>query len=194
MEDQKQIKIIFNNSEKILKYIPSSFDELKELFHELFEEADININYIFKYNQNKYKNLLITLLITKEAFQKAMDDLKEMNNPAIYVDEDKDDFLNSCQHSHNYNINITNPYNSGFDILNNKTSSEAEYVIPNNNEEEQKEEDDYMRKSIDSKCESLKEYLARIEENLKDEIDKNKFLKEQIEKIIDINEKNEGIN
>ena len=129
MEDQKQIKIIFNNSEKILKYIPSSFDELKELFHELFEEADININYIFKYNQNKDKNLLITLLITKEAFQKAMDDLKEMNNPAIYVDEDKDDFLNSCQHSHNYNINITNPYNSGFDILNDKTLIETEYVI-----------------------------------------------------------------
>ena len=89
MISQNKIKINFNNYEKILSFIPSSFADLKELFHELFEEANTNINYKFKYNLNNKDKY-----ISEKDFQKAMDDLNKMNNPIIYVVKDKDEDFN----------------------------------------------------------------------------------------------------
>ena len=175
MIEQNKIKINFNNSEKILPNIPSSFAELKELFHELFEEADKKINYKFKYNLNEEENkdFIIYSLISEKDFQKAIDDLNIMNNPKIYVIEDNDE------------VNI----DTG--ILKNKSTVVSQYNNNNNEEEE-----DNLNDSINIKFESLKNNFAKVEEQLKEEKERNDSLKKQIEKLIDINNQkgqNQGI-
>ena len=188
MEDLKQIKISFKNSEKILTDIPSSFDKLEKLFHLLFEEAERNKNYIFKYkhsNNDKY------LLISEERFLFAIDELKVMNNPIIYV-EDKNEVLNS-----NNDSNISNPHNFVLNFFNNKSLAITKYVNSNNAEEEDEKNEHNINISMDKDLEKLKELLANQEENLKEEMDKNMFLKKINKKIMDINEpnqQNEGIN
>ena len=117
---QNKIKINFNNYEKILSFIPSSFADLKELFHELFEEANTNINYKFKYNLNNKDKY-----ISEKDFQKAMDDLNKMNNPIIYVVKDKDEDFNLFEKLKNNN-NDSN-------IFDNKSSVVSEYLNNSNN-------------------------------------------------------------
>ena len=48
-EEKENIKLIFNNSEKELPEIPSSFSELKDFFFKFFPEVDKSINYNFVY-------------------------------------------------------------------------------------------------------------------------------------------------
>ena len=53
-EDEKEnIKLIFNNSEKVLPKTPTSFSELKDLFFKFFPEVDksINYNFVYKYSE-----------------------------------------------------------------------------------------------------------------------------------------------
>ena len=182
MEDLKQIKISFKNSEKILTDIPSSFDKLEKLFHLLFEEAERNKNYIFKFkhsNNDKY------LLISEESFLFAIDELKVMNNPIIYV-EDKNEVLNS-----NNDSNISNPHNFVLNFFNNKSLAITKYVNSNNAEEEDEKNEDNINISMDKDLEKLKELLANKKENIKEEMDKKKKKKKINKKI---NHQNEGIN
>ena len=87
-----------------------------------------------------------------------------MNNPKIYVIEDNDE------------VNI----DTG--ILKNKSTVVSQY---NNNNNEEKE--DNLNDSINIKFESLKNNFAKVEEQLKEEKERNDSLKKQIEKLIDIN-------
>ena len=179
---QNKIKINFSNYEKILSLIPSSFAEFKELFHELFEEANTNINYKFKYNLNNNDKY-----ISEKDFQKAMDDLNKMNNPIIYVVKDKDEDFNLFEKLKNNN-NDSN-------IFDNKSSVVSEYLnnsnnIINNNSNNSEEKEDSINDSINIKFENLKKNLAQLDEKLKEEIERNDSLKEQIGKLININNQN----
>ena len=90
-EDEKEnIKLIFNNSEKVLPKTPTSFSELKDLFFKFFPEVDksINYNFVYKYSEE-------TILISENNnFQNHIESIYETGNPIIYVEIEKNNIDN----------------------------------------------------------------------------------------------------
>ena len=77
---EKKIILSFNNSEKELPKYPSSFDELKQLFFQLFPEENRNNTYAFY-----YYFLELPININEENFEAKIEDLYASPNPIIYV-------------------------------------------------------------------------------------------------------------
>jgi hypothetical protein len=87
---EERIKLSFNNSEKELPKYPSSFDELKQLFFQLFPEENRNNTYAFY-----YYFLELPININEENFEAKIEELYESANPIIYVqiENKKDDIF-----------------------------------------------------------------------------------------------------
>ena len=87
----ERIKLNFQNSEKILPYIPKSLAQLKHLFHELFPEVDKDYNYRFYVKQNEESIYISEDDCSKKFFNLFEEDEEEK---IIYVEIHNEDNIN----------------------------------------------------------------------------------------------------
>ena len=117
MEDkEKKIKLVFNEEKKELKTIPKSFQELKNIFVNIYNQnPKFKFNFYFNENNNDKNRKIID--DQQNNFEQQIKEIKNLNNPEIYV----------------YRINETIIYKShiDLDILDVKSSESIENDIDN---------------------------------------------------------------
>ena len=91
-DDLDKIKLIYNKEEKFLSPIPETFNEFVKKFKNIFGLNDSNSTYSFE-----YLNMDISNSINENSYEDEIQHIKEMENPTIFVEEEKDNFnlLNS---------------------------------------------------------------------------------------------------
>ena len=120
---EERIKLSFNNSEKELPKYPSSFDELKQLFFQLFPEENRNNTYAFY-----YYFLELPININEESFEDKIEDLYESPNPIIYVqiENKNDDIFPTVVNS---KVNEEQEHEQNNDVPSEKKSSVEKMMI-----------------------------------------------------------------
>ena len=201
---EEKIKLSFNNSEKELPKYPSSFDELKQLFFQLFPEENRNNTYAFY-----YYFLELPININEENFEAKIEDLYASANPIIYVQiENKNDdifptVVNSKvneEQEHEQNNDVPSEKKSSVDkdddSFNKKfdekdffdTTGLAETQIINKNkaesEENEESEIDVDNDNNRNEIEFLKEQLKYTEGKLEEEREKTNSLDRKLNQIM----------
>ena len=139
MEDnEKKIKLVFNEEKKELNTIPKSFQELKDIFVKIYNQnPKFTFNFYF-FEKNNDKNQII-IDDQQNNFEQQIKEIINLNNPEIYV----------------YRINETIIFKShmDLDIINAKSSESIDNdikieleTIKEENEKLIKEKKNYKKK------------------------------------------------
>ena len=153
-----EIKLNFQNSEKILQDIPKSLDELQRIFHQLFPEANKNDKYNFAI-ELKEEKIYISEDDFQEKFENLFDDEKiihvEIQNiyNSDYEDRQNDNIEQnkpSYPLSEKENLDKSDKYNKDFinkfinlnNIENNPNLANSEFANKEKDNEENNNDND----------------------------------------------------
>lgn len=194
----------FNNSEKELPKYPSSFDELQQLFFQLFPEENRNNTYAYYYNYQE-----LSIKINENNFEAKIEDLYKSPNPIIYfqIENKNDDIFDSGvksivneeqEHEQNNDGSLEkkssgdkddDSFNKKFDekdFFDTTGLAETQIINKNKAESEENEESeiDVDNDNNRNEIEFLKEQLKYTEGKLEEEREKTNSLDRKLNQII----------
>ena len=173
-DDLDKIKLIYNKEEKFLSPIPETFNEFVKKFKNIFGLNDSNSTYSFE-----YLNMDISISINENSYEDEIQHIKEMDNPTIFVEEEKDNFnlLNSngelAVSLYNSNSNEENVENNNDEVSNSLL----------NLSESLRNMHVYKKKENEKNIKQFEEELSIMKSKLSKEIENTKKLEEILENI-----------
>ena len=191
MEENIEIIIKFKDEEKTLSSIPETFDELKQIFENLFGQEDSNGPFSFSYKIGNF------VCINAENYNEEIFNIKQMENPIIYVEKEKvslfdtnDDLAVSIVNEENSN-SLLNLSQSLRNLHVSNTVKENKQIENKKNIEQLEEELNITNEKLINEIENVKKLKALLDNLTGDENQNTKIenLNKKIEFIKKENEK-----
>ena len=175
MEDNlDKIKLIYNKEEKFLSPIPETFNEFVKNFKNIFGLNDSNSTYSFE-----YLNMDISISINQNSYEDEIQHIKEMENPTIFVEEEKDNF-NLLNSNGELAVSLYNP-NSNEENVENNNDEVSNSLL--NLSESLRNMHVYKKKENEKNIKQFEEELSIMKSKLSKEIENTKKLEEILENI-----------